>query len=201
MKPQATIQKLRHGIPLRWVALGDSLTYGWMVKKGYLDFLAQEITKTYPGAQLTFYNRGIPGDTAEGGLRRIGEHVLSMCPDIVSVQFALNDLFVGYTVGQFRANILKLIERIRQCSSCDILLVTSVALAHPDENDHAQAFYAALMDISQQEDIPCALVHKFWERALTSGRRWNELVQADGVHPTEEGYRLMAEAIMDVLNE
>jgi len=33
-KPVNTIQKLRSGTPLVIGALGDSLTYGWMVDKG-----------------------------------------------------------------------------------------------------------------------------------------------------------------------
>ncbi len=199
MKPAATIEKLIAGTPLKWVALGDSLTYGWMVRKGYLDFLREMIVGKYPQAQPDIYNRGIPGDTAEGGLRRLGEHVLSLHPDIVSVQFGLNDLFVGYTVEQFAANIRNIISRIHEHSRCDILLMTSVAVADPHDNAQARAFYNAIIDISQREGLPCARVHECWEREIASGRRWQELVQADGVHPTEEGYRLMAEAIMEVL--
>ena len=199
MKLSATIKKLTAGIPLKWVALGDSLTYGWMVNKGYLDFLSDMIIQKYPEAKPNIHNRGIPGDTADGGLRRLKEHVLSIHPDVVSVQFGLNDLFVGYTVEQFAVNIQKIIARIKTQCCCEILLMTSVAISDPLENAQARAFYNAIINISQHESLPCARVHEYWERAIALGRRWEELVQADGVHPTEEGYRLMAEAIMEVL--
>lgn len=122
-----------------------------------------------------------------------------MNPDIVSVQFGLNDLFVGYTIERFTANIQNIIDRISTHCRCDILLMTSVAIADPQENAQARPFYNAIIDIGRHKSLPCARVHEYWERAISSGRRWGELVQTDGVHPTEEGYRLMAEAIMELL--
>jgi lysophospholipase L1-like esterase len=44
--------------------------------------------------------------------------------------------------------------------------------------------------------IPVALVHEYWKTKITDGIPFESLVQYDGVHPTEEGYRLMAEAVM-----
>lgn len=60
MKPVATIAKLMAGIPLKWVALGDSLTYGWMVKKGYLDFLNDMIIKNTQRQNLTSTTEAFP---------------------------------------------------------------------------------------------------------------------------------------------
>jgi len=199
MKPEATVKKLSGGVPVRWVALGDSLTYGWMVKKGYLDFLAAMIQGKYPAAKVDIYNRGIPGDTADGGLRRLRDHVLAMQPDIVSVQFALNDVFVGYEPGQFERNMTAIVRRLKEETSGDILLMTSVALADPRENARAEIFYGVISDLAAREQLPCALVHAYWQQRIAAGSRWDELVQSDGVHPTEEGYRTMAEAIMRVL--
>jgi len=199
MKPSATITKLMHGSPVRWVALGDSLTYGWMVNKGYLDFLNELLIKKYPAAQLTIFNRGIPGDTAEGGLRRLDDHILSLNPDMVSVQFGLNDLFVGYTLAQFQKNLCSILSRLQQQCTSDILLMTSVPLADRNDNIQAEMFYTAIIETSRQKNLPCALVHTYWKQKIADGAPWHELVQADMVHPTEQGYRLMAEAIMEVL--
>lgn len=199
MKPDATIQRLADGAPVRWIALGDSLTYGWMVKKGYLDFLAEMIQEKHPAARVDIYNRGIPGDTADGGLRRLRDHVLSMQPDIVSVQFALNDVFVGYEPDRFERNMTAIVRRLQEGISGDILLMTSVALADPDDNARAEIFYSVISDIAAREHLPCALVHAYWQQRIAAGCRWEDLLQSDGVHPTEQGYRLMAEAIMQVL--
>lgn len=198
MKIEKTIEKLKAGKPLTIVALGDSLTYGWMVKKGYLDFLQEMLTEKYPKGKFEIFNRGIPGDTAEGGLHRLKDHVLDMNPDLVFIQFALNDAFIGYPVEQYRNNITAIISKLKQASSCEILLMTSVAPADPHEAGLAEPFYGALMAIAEKEHIPLALVHEYWKKKVADGVTFDKLVQADLVHPTTEGYRLMAEAIMEV---
>lgn len=68
MKPLRTLEKLECGSPVTIVAIGDSLTYGWMAEKGYLDFLGDMLLSKYRKAVLRIVNRGIPGDTAQGGL-------------------------------------------------------------------------------------------------------------------------------------
>ena len=52
IKPVNTIKKLLSGIPVVIAALGDSLTYGWMVNKGYLDFLGEMIDERFSGCQV-----------------------------------------------------------------------------------------------------------------------------------------------------
>lgn len=92
MKPIKTILKLKSGAETTIVALGDSLTQGWMVRKGYMDFLEEMFRETFPESRLHLINCGIPGDTAEGGLYRL-RNVLDFNPDCVFVQFSLNDAF------------------------------------------------------------------------------------------------------------
>jgi lysophospholipase L1-like esterase len=198
MKPEKTIEKLKTGEPLKLVALGDSLTYGWMVKKDYLDFLSEMLAAKYPDGKIEVYNVGIPGDTAEGGLRRLHKHVLDMNPDIVSVQFGLNDMFSGYSTAQFEKNMAAIIQQLKQEARCDILLMTSVAIPDPHDDRQAELYYSIIIEIARQKQLPVALVHAYWKKKMAEGYRWDQLVQADQVHPTEEGHRLMAEAIMEV---
>ncbi|RPI97413.1 MAG: SGNH/GDSL hydrolase family protein, partial [Spirochaetales bacterium] len=80
MKAVTTIRKLTEGSHSVIVALGDSLTQGWLVNKGYLVFLGEMLKEKYPKAQFDIINRGIPGDTAEGGLLRVREDVIDEDP-------------------------------------------------------------------------------------------------------------------------
>ena len=41
MKAIKTIKKLEEGYTVTIAALGDSLTYGWLVNKGYLDYFKE----------------------------------------------------------------------------------------------------------------------------------------------------------------
>ena len=198
MKPEKTIAKLREGGPLTIVALGDSLTQGWMVRKGYLDFLEEMLVEKYPRSSPAILNRGIPGDTAEGGLQRVRIDVIDENPDCVLIQFALNDAFSGYSAEVFRNNIQAIISNIRNSTEAEIVLVSSVCLGSIPEDRMANRFYSQLEDLSQENGLPFVRVHEYWRRKIVEGVEFRKLVQFDQVHPTVEGYRLMAEAIMQV---
>jgi len=194
-----SIRKLTSGEPIRVVALGDSLTQGWMVRKGYLDFLAEMLEKKYPNCEVTIINRGIPGDTAEGGLFRLREDVLDNDPDLVFIQFALNDAFMGVDPDRFKNTIKSIVEQIRVDTDAEILLITSVPIMHESEDIMVEKFYSRLADISEEEDVDIAPVHRYWKKKISEGVDFRGLVQGDMVHPNVEGYRLIAEAIMESL--
>lgn len=198
MKPEKTIEKLSSGKAVVISALGDSLTYGWMVRKGYLDFLKEMLQERYPKSDITILNRGVPGDTAQGGLERLRSDVLDDDPDCVLVQFALNDAFIGYNPRVFQNNVRAIISGIQENTEADIVLITSVYIHNSPENDMAERFYAALEDLSSEMSIPLARVHEMWKKAVNGGVMFSRLVQYDGVHPTVEGYELMAKAVMQV---
>jgi len=197
-KASRTIDKLLSGTPVRLIGIGDSLTYGWMAEKGYLDYLNELLLAVYPGAALQIINRGIPGDTAEGGMRRLHRDVINARPDCVLIQFALNDAFLGVTPEQFAKDIRGMILEISKNSDADIVLLTSVWIADPEENDRALMFYHQLEIIAEEEKLPIARVHVYWEHKIESGTNTARLVQFDGVHPTAAGYQVMAEAIYEV---
>ena len=197
MKPENTLAKLAAGKTVRIAALGDSLTFGWMAEKGYIDFLQESLKAKYPAATILFTNRGIPGDTAEGGLRRLKKQVIEAQPDLVFVQFGLNDAFSGCPVAQYAITISRIIDRLQRETSAEVLLLTSVPLADPHEDSMALQYYECLERVARQRAVPIARVHAYWKE--TTGGRFDGLLQADLVHPTSAGYRLMAEAIMQVL--
>jgi lysophospholipase L1-like esterase len=201
MKPEKTISKLKSGDDAVLVALGDSLTYGWMVGKGYLDFFKEMLRKQYPQSRFSLVNRGVPGDTAEGGLCRIDSDVLDSKPDCVLVQFALNDAFSGCSPEDYRRNIEEIIARVRGGSSAEIVLVTSVYLGEDRYNDMIEErYYGTLEDLAWIRKTSIARVHALWKKKVEEGVDFRSLVQFDLVHPTEEGYRLMAEAVMKVFS-
>jgi lysophospholipase L1-like esterase len=194
-----TKNRLADGVPIRIVALGDSLTQGWMVRKGYLDFLREMLKARYPSGKVTIINRGIPGDTAEGGLMRLRREVLDDDPDLVFIQFGLNDAYTGVSPERYHRTIEVIVDRILADTEAEVLLVTSVPIMHGDQDFMAEAFYSRLDDLARERNLPIARVHRYWKRKISGGVDFRSLVQGDGVHPNVEGYRLMAEAIMEEL--
>lgn len=195
MKPLKTIEKISSGKPVLITAFGDSLTYGWMVRKGYLDYLTEMLKDEYPGSSVQFLNRGIPGDTAKDGLRRIGE-VTKKKADLVMVEFGLNDIYTGFTPDQFQDNLERIVKEIKASMDAEIALLTSVYINMPREYAAVLKFYERINIVGEKNSIAVVNVHSYWERSIKKGVDIHALLQGDGVHPTEEGYRLFAEAVM-----
>ena len=198
MKPTRTIHSLSTGTPVTIVALGDSLTQGWMVSKGYIDYLKEMLHVKFPQNKLKLINSGIPGDTADSGLYRMKWDVLHHNPDCVFIQYAINDAFSGFTEQQFKRSIKGIIDTVRENGDADIVLITSVYIGDNDENRLVEGYYHQLEILGQDYRIPVVLTHEYWKKRISEGILFGSLVQYDGVHPTEEGYRLMAEAIMSI---
>jgi acyl-CoA thioesterase I len=198
IKPARTINKLTNGIPVTIVALGDSLTQGWMVSKGYLDFLNEMLHIKFPKGRFKLINGGIPGDTADSGLSRLRWDVLHYNPDCVFIQYAINDAFSGFTEQHFKNNIKGIIDTIRENSDTDIVLITSGYIGDNEDNRHVEGYYRQLEVLGEDYGIPVVQTHEYWKKKIREGMIFGSLVQYDDVHPTEEGYRLMAEAIMDI---
>lgn len=201
MKAHRTIGLLRSGRPVTIAALGDSLTRGWMVRKGYLDYLAEMLRREYPACSLRIVNEGLPGDTADCGLYRIETDILEESPDCVLVQYAINDASLGFTTDQFKRTIRGIIEKIRRVGEAEVILVTSSFIGDNRENAIVEEYYKILADLGTEEGLPVARVHEHWKRKVAEGVDWRSLVQFDFVHPTTEGYRYMAEAVLEIFRE
>jgi acyl-CoA thioesterase-1 len=198
IKPAQTINKLTNGASLTIVALGDSLTQGWMVSQGYIDFLKEMLHTRYPQSRFKLINKGIPGDTADSGLFRLKGDVLRYRPDCVFLQYAINDAFSGYTERLFKSNIKGIIDGIRENGDADIVLITSGYIGDNEDNRHVEGYYHQLEALGADYGIPVVQTHEYWKKRIKEGVIFGSLVQYDSVHPTEDGYRLMAEAVMDL---
>jgi len=194
-----TLKMLINNTPVKIVAFGDSLTNGWMVHKGYINFLEEKLRKKYPKSPLKIINRGVPGNTAQDAMYRIKEDVLDENPHLTIIQFALNDAYVGHSPIQFRNNIIRLITTIQENISSEILLITSTYLNNPKEYFTVKQFYLQLEIVAREYNLPIIKVHEYWEEQIKNKKNdFYNLVQGDLVHPTENGYELMAEAIFKI---
>jgi|WetSurMetagenome_2_1015567.scaffolds.fasta_scaffold226811_2 acyl-CoA thioesterase I len=199
IKPVKTIQKLSSGSPVTIAAIGDSLTASWMVRRGYIDFFKDMLQKQYPATRINVVARGVPGDTADSGTYRLKWDILEYKPDCVLIQYALNDAFLGFTAGQFRGYIREMIEAVREDPETDVVLLTSSYMGSNADNGFVEEFYQQLIDLGNEYNLAVSLTHRYWKAKMDGGETdFQSLVQYDMVHPTERGYRLMAEALMSL---
>jgi len=188
------VERLEEGGIVTIAGLGDSLTYGWMVQRGFFDRFVLGLKGCYERARIDPVNAGIPGDTAAGGLRRIGP-VLDRSPDVMVVQFALNDAFAGFGPDAFGQN-LEQIARTAADAGVVPVLATSCPLMMEAEQRLADGYYGRIRDLARKLDIPLADLEQFWLGKTGPVGQRDDLFLSDGVHPTDEGHQLMADGLL-----
>ena len=90
-----TRSDLEAGADVTIVAYGDSITAGFAVRRGFPSFWKEMLDEKYPEAGLEMINSGISGDTTLDGISRLDWAALSYEPDLVTINFGINDCVLG----------------------------------------------------------------------------------------------------------
>ena len=119
------------------VFMGDSITAGQYVDPAlrWTSLVGDSIVARYLLTPINFYilNRGISGETTRQGLERFPADVQQHRPDIVTLQFGLNDCNCWVTdaglprvsEAAYRANLIEMIERAQRFGARHIILSTN----------------------------------------------------------------------------
>jgi len=166
------------------VALGDSLTAGLGVgaDEAYPALLEARLRRE--GFDYRVVNAGVSGDTSAGGLRRL-DWALKLKPEVLIVALGANDGLRGQPPDALRANLTQIVERARGAGARVLLAGMRVPPNYGD--DYARAFAAVYPSVARATGVPLA---PFLLDGVAGDPRLN---QADGIHPTAEGQRVIAE--------
>jgi len=172
------------------VALGDSLTAGLGVsaEEAYPALLEARLRRE--GFDYRVVNAGVSGDTSAGGLRRL-DWTLRLSPAVVIVALGANDGLRGQPTEALRGNLTRIIERARGAGARVLLAGMRLPPNYGDE--YARAFAAVYPGVARATGVPLA---PFLLEGVGGNPRLN---QADGIHPTAEGQRRIAEQLWPYL--
>jgi len=174
----------------RIVAFGDSLTAGLGVAKeeAYPAQLQRRLDAA--GYRYRVINAGVSGDTTAGGVRRI-DWVLNSKPSIVILELGANDGLRGIDLAQTRANLETIIRRL-QAAGVTVVLA-GMKMPPNYGKDYTARFAAIYPELAVQYRV--ALMPFFLEGVAAR----EALNQADGIHPTEAGYRVIVDKLFTTL--
>jgi acyl-CoA thioesterase-1 len=174
----------------RIVAFGDSLTAGLGVaqEEAYPAQLQRRLQEA--GYKYRVINAGVSGDTTAGGVRRIS-WVLNSKPSIVILELGANDGLRGIDLAQTRSNLETIIERL-QAAGVTVVLA-GMKLPPNYGKDYTARFAAIYPDLAAKYRIP---LMPFFLDGVAARETLN---QADGIHPTEAGYRVIVENLFRTL--
>ena len=202
------LQKLKQGEPVRIAYLGGSITAaaGWRVQTR--DWFRSE----FPDAEVEEIHAAIGGTGSDLGVFRLEHDVLQHRPDLLFVEFAVND------GGASPERIWKAMEGIvRQTWAayprCDICFVYTFRVGY--ENDlregnspRAASAMELLADHYGIPSINMALKVVELEQAGTLIFKSDEPTpegvirfSKDGVHPLEEGHRIYTDVIAGAIRQ
>lgn len=183
--------------PVTIVALGDSLTAGYGLAdqtQGFVPVLEGWLKAK--GHDVAVQNAGVSGDTTAGGLARIG-WALGPEADAMIVTLGGNDLLRGIDPAASKANL----DGILKEAAARKLPVLLVAMKAPGNfgPDYKAAFDAMYGELSAQYGT--LLAEDFFAGLRAAGADPADpaslaaFMQADGLHPSPEGVKLIVEGI------
>ena len=174
----------------RIVAFGNSLTAGLGVPPDQSYPAHLQRTLDAAGYAYRVVNAGVSGDTTAGGVRRVS-WVLNSKPAIVILELGGNDGLRGLSLHETQANLERIIQQLQQASVTVVL--AGMKLPRIMDRTIPQGLRRSTRPSRQQYHL--TRIPFFLDGVAGS----SSLNQADGIHPTGEGYRLIVEKVFPTL--
>lgn len=171
----------------RIIAFGNSLTAGLGVspEQSYPAQLQKQLETL--GYHYQVLNAGVSGDTSAGGLRRVS-WVLASKPRVVILELGGNDGLRGLSVPETRSHLDAIIRQLKDAGVQVVLAGMKLPPNYGEEyTTRFEAMYRELAKLHALPLIPFLLEGVGGEKTLN---------QADGIHPTGEGYRIVVDNVL-----
>lgn len=191
-----TVTLLEAGKRVHIVSFGDSITAGFAVRKGFDHFWLEMLREKYPEAEISLKNEGVCGATSFDGLARLDWSVIAHAPDLVTVNFGINDMYMGISLGEFKSNLIDIVEKIIEGSKSEILLLSSEPLLTPRFDRIVLSYYQTLEDVTEEMGVGFVDVYSAWMKRVADGVSLDSLILPGLDHPNELGYKIIAEELM-----
>lgn len=191
--------------------LGDSITDcghcfdSKNLGNGYVRIIAQNYSDQKKTVKIL--NKGFNGFTLPSVNRLWKQSCLSLRPDFFTILVGINDLSVfqinrvpeDEALKIFQENYQLLLESIRLTTDCPILLMEPFIFPHPTEY---ALWEPKLLKLCERiQDIAASYKVGFlplWKKLQTAAlERGYENITTDGIHLTEDGHRIVAEAWLE----
>ena len=168
------------------VAFGDSLTAGLGVTPDESYPAQLQARLRADGYSYRVVNAGSSGDTTAGGLRRV-DWALKNKPDIVIVALGANDAMRGQDLASVRSNLDGIVARFQKAGARVLLAGMEVPPNYGAR--YAADFRRVYVEVARKRG---AALMPFLLAGVAGDPRLN---QADGIHPTAEGYRIVVDRL------
>lgn len=167
--------------------MGDSLTagYGLAEEDAYPAVVAQLLAER--GTPIHLVNAGVSGDTTAGGLARL-DWVLRQKPVVLVVELGANDGLRGQPLAGIESNLREIVRRGQ--ASGALVLLAGMKIPPNYGREYADGFGAIFPRLAKE--LHADLIPFLLEGVAAE----SQLNQADGMHPTAEGAKIVARTVV-----
>ncbi len=171
---------------------GDSLTAGLGLdtEQAFPALIGRRLDSL--GFNYQVINAGLSGETTASGVNRL-DWVLRQPVDIFVLELGANDGLRGIPLTETRKNLSEIIERVRNSDPNTQIILTGMQLPPNMGPDYTAEFRQLFPELAEQYDLELVPF------LLDGVGGIPELNQADGIHPTEEGHKILAKNVWEVL--
>ena len=214
---ESIVKKILSRDVYRIVFFGDSITASYFEsfenihgtcepEYGFPERLRRLLQTVFPDTRIEILPAGVGGETAADAVRRLSKDVLAHCPDLVIVNFMLNDARL-LNADEYREALKTIFGTVKASGSECVYLTESMGCTavtspvRPDIGEEmAQCQNSGKVDgfheISKQTALECGVkvcdVYALWKEMSRLGIDTNRLLTNRINHPFREMHTLFA---------
>lgn len=183
------MEKARRGETVTIGFIGGSITEGTGASsssKRYVNRIADWWQQAFPQAGIQLVNAGIGASDSVLGVHRVQEDILDAAPDVVIVDYAVNDNPDGETNLLQKEAYENLIRRLLKAPSSPAVILLFMM------EQTGKSAQGAQSEIGAHYDLPMiSYKDAVWPEVQSGKYTWSQL-SADSVHPTDMGHGMIA---------
>ena len=171
---------------------GNSLTagYGLDPSEAFSSLIQKKIDSLH--LHYRCVNAGVSGETTSGGLGRI-DWILKQPLDVFVLELGANDGLRGLPVAETKKNLQTMIDKVKKKYPGAKLVLAGMQVPPSMGEQYAMKFKNLFPDLARENTI---LLIPFLLQNVAGIR---DLNQQDGIHPTAEGAKIVAQNVWTVL--
>ncbi|MEP6504439.1 MAG: GDSL-type esterase/lipase family protein [Betaproteobacteria bacterium] len=191
---QAVLRRLDAGEPVTVAVIGGSITTGYAAnpprERGWAAQVAAWLAQR---GNVRFVNAGVSGTDSAIAAQRLQAHVLDAAPDLVVVEFGVNDHWLDSRVREssYEGVLRQLLSMARPPAV--------VALALPQRGDEARDAVEPQLRLAAHYGLTAIDFGRWMQHRVDAGQAQWETLYDEPVHPNQRGHDAIAEAVIDTL--
>lgn len=189
----AAMKKAENGEEVTVGVIGGSITQGTAASNQdncYASKFFSWWSGKFPEGKFNFVNAGIGGTDSYLGVHRVDEQLLSQNPDVVIVEFSVNDTDKTMNKYSYDSLVRKILSH--ESSPAVILLFTTM--------DNGTSLQDVHKEIGKAYDLPMISYHDAVYPEVEAGTlAWSD-ISPDNIHPNDAGHDIIGQILSRYLD-